>query len=100
MDLALSIGGCTVTELHERLTSVELGLWAKYAAKKMLPWRRMELHLAQVALQVARLSGNTDASLDDFLFETPDEVELAPEDAAEFFGYSPRKPREGPVDGK
>lgn len=69
MDLALEMGA-TVEELSVRMSESELGMWARYAAKKSLPMRRMELYLAQVALCVARSAGAA-VSLRDFLFDAP-----------------------------
>ena len=60
----------------------------RYAAKRMLPQRRMELYLAQIALMVAQGAGARDVKLNDFLFDAdePEEIE-----AAEFFGFNPRQ---------
>lgn len=55
----------------------------------MLPMRRMELHLAQIALKIVQtMGGNHDAVLRDYLFDPVEEDESS---AEEFFGFSPRK---------
>jgi len=70
---------------------VEFYLWQRYASRRMLPWRRMELLLAQVSLIVSRvMGGNTDARLSDYLFDPPDEDDGDAGDAAEFFAFAPR----------
>jgi len=60
-----------------------------YAAKWMLPTRRLQMQMAQIAHVSAQVAGNK-AQLSDFLFDPVDE-EIEPEDAAEFFGFNPRK---------
>jgi hypothetical protein len=94
-ELALALGG-TVEELEDRMSGVEYGLWVRYAEQRILPWRRMEFYLAQLArLIAATMGGQTDATTRDFLF---DRAEDEPEDdddeedaAAKFFGFAPRK---------
>lgn len=54
----------------------------------MLPSRRVELYLAQIALVVAKTAGAKDVDLRDFLFD-PDE-ELTTDDVHEFFDFKPR----------
>lgn len=99
MDLALAFG-VPVSVLRRTLTESELGQWVRYARMPGMPWRRIELYLAQLALMVARgpLENAQTMTLKDFMFETeaerPDE-ELDGEDlvdaAREAFGYAPRK---------
>lgn len=90
MDLALSLGK-TVEELDTNLTVVEFNLWQRYAAARMLPWRRMELYLAQIALKIVQvMGGGSDVSLSDYLFDLEEEGEPV-EDAAAAFGFAPRK---------
>lgn len=71
--------------------------WQHYAARRMLPQRRLELYLAQIALWSAKAAGVANPSLTDFLFDPPDgadevdaEGEVSPEVAASFFGFTPR----------
>lgn len=68
MDLALELGR-TVEELSESMTERELRLWARYSRQKMLPARRLEVYLAQIALRVAWSAGADNLSLDDMLFD-------------------------------
>lgn len=64
MDLALELG-MTVGELKCRLTGAELADWLAYARKKLLPTRRLEHYLAQVAQMFAG------GSRDDYLIIDP-----------------------------
>ena len=92
MDLALALG-MTVQTLEQEMSAVEFGLWQRYAAERMLPWRRMELYLAQVAQIIARtVGGNKEAMLSDFVFDSMGEE--PEENAAAAFGFSPRKKKE------
>ena len=95
MDLALALGqpvGLLANSMSER----EFVRWQHYAAKRMLPWRRMECYLAQIAQIIARtMGGTTEVALSDFLFEAREaEVELDEEDYLEMakleFGFKPR----------
>ena len=58
----------------------------RYAAKKMLPQRRLELYLAQIGMWSARAAGAKDVTLQDFLFEIRDEGEPTVDEAEDFFG--------------
>jgi hypothetical protein len=85
MDLALHLG-MTVNELETKMSGVEFYLWQRYASVRMLPWRRMELHMAQLTRMVAvTMGGARDATLSDFLFDPEDETD----DPAVAFGYAP-----------
>lgn len=60
----------------------------------MLPSRRVELYLAQIAMQVAQLRGAQNVSLEDFMFDPGDaggEDEPTAEEEAAFFDFKPRK---------
>lgn len=63
-----------------------------YAARHMLPTRRLSLYLAQVAMVTAKSAGNKDLTLTDFLFSP---VEDDPEDdleaAIEYFDFNPQQ---------
>ena len=89
-DLALNLG-MSVAQI-KRMSEKELHRWQIYAARYMLPTRRMELHMAQIALWTARQAGAEDVTIHDFLFDPPEEV--SPEDAfandAEALGFAPR----------
>ena len=92
MDLALHLGR-TVDELEREMTGVEFVLWQRYASRRMLPWRRMELYLAQVAHTISVvMGGNAQSKLSDFLFDSLDAEDGADEDPVEFFAFAPRKP--------
>ena len=64
MDLALELH-MTVAELKQSMTEGEFVLWQHYARKKMLPARRLEMYLAQVAQVTAG------GSLRDFILDRP-----------------------------
>lgn len=62
----------SVATIRSTMTERELRLWMAYAAEKMLPTRRLEAYLAQIALVVARCVGSAeDISIADFLFDAP-----------------------------
>lgn len=95
MDMALHLG-MTEAGLRHAMTEQELRRWGWYAERRMLPMRRIELLLAQIALAVAKaMGGATDATLEDFLFdpepiggETDEDGDALPDadDIAAFFG--------------
>jgi hypothetical protein len=94
MDLCLALGR-TVGELEREMTEVEFGLWQKYAQRRTLPWRRMEMYLARLTqtVEASGMAGGSGAPLRDFLFLDPpdDSAEDGDaRDAAEFFAFSPR----------
>lgn len=64
MDLALELH-MTVEQLKASMTEGEFVMWQHYARKKMLPARRHELYMAQVAQVTA--GGRLDAFLFDRL---------------------------------
>ncbi len=92
MDLALNLG-IPLREV-KKLGEGEFTKWNLYAAKYMLPQRRVELYLAQIALWIARVNGVEDVRIEDFLFDPPAEP-LTAEDAfqndAELLGFAPTK---------
>jgi hypothetical protein len=69
--------------------------WQLYAQKRMLPQRRLELYLAQIAMMVAVHAGRmANAKLADFMFDPQpatdqDDGEASVEEAAAFFGFKP-----------
>lgn len=66
-------------------------LYRYYAARRMLPWQRLETHLAQISLLIARTMGGADkATLRDFLFE-PEVIENRVETIRKAIGFMPRK---------
>jgi hypothetical protein len=58
-----------------------------YAAKWMLPTRRLQMQLGQAALWSARAAGVSDVDLSDFLFDPVEDSE--DEDAETFFEFNP-----------
>jgi len=93
MTLALNLGK-TVADLERDMSGVEFDLWRRYASRNVLPWRKMELHLAQIAhIIAATMGGAKDKSLADYMFD-PEEEHHGPistdDEAAAFFGFSPR----------
>lgn len=65
--------GRPLHELEQTLPEWELVAWATYRAQKGgLPFRRLELMLAQIAVTQARTAGNKDLKLSDFLLRDAD----------------------------
>lgn len=91
-DLALALG-MTVADVESRMTAREFDLWQRYAIRRMLPWRRMELLLAQIARMVGITMGgvSNETPLTEFLFEGVDDEDDEDMTAEEFFGFAPRK---------
>ena len=92
-DLALHLG-MTAGQLSRSLTVREFGDWQRYAGTRMLPLRRIELYLAQIAYWIAGTGGAKDASLQDFMFDSigddagdGDGDDL--DQAIDFFGFAP-----------
>lgn len=103
MDLALAFGS-TVDELENRMTVPEWDLWRRYHARFGLPWRRIEMHLAQCALVTGLAGGIIDRTtpVSRFLLDpepirpvsevsgaAADAGEDAEDDAADAFGALP-----------
>lgn len=97
MDLALEL--CMPVEvLKHGTTERQIRQWSAYARRKMLPSRRIELYLAQIALLIAQTMGDGKRrfKLADFLFEpnVDDEADDMTEEEAlaaaiEAFGFKP-----------
>lgn len=62
----------------------------RFAARRMLPQRRIELYLAQIAMQVALGRGLKDLALSDFLFDPIDDDVPSADEARAFFKFSPK----------
>lgn len=98
MDLALHLG-MTAGGLKRVMSEREFQQWQGYAARRMLPGRRLELLLAQVSMLIAQtMGGAKNVALRDFMFEPreqePDnDGELSAEDVAAFFKATLVKPR-------
>jgi hypothetical protein len=97
MDIALELGR-PLSELG-RMSMHEMLQWQAYARRRLLPSRRVEFYLAQIALLIARtMGGATKATLADFLLAPPREELPADfdEDAhleqmVDAFQFKPRK---------
>lgn len=87
--------GVPAEHLAARMTEREFVAWQRYAARKMLPQRRLEVYLAQIAMLIAKtMGGHDDATLDDYLFDPADDAEPLDDDelvdeARDFFGFAP-----------
>ena len=96
MDLAAHLGG-SVESLARSMTEDELQRWAVYSTRHALPFRRLELLLAQLCMIVARTMGGVkDAKVADFMLKEPEDEELPTnvtrlEAARKAFGFAPRK---------
>jgi hypothetical protein len=77
-------------QLAASLPSRELALYQQYAIKRMLPGRRMEMHMAQICSVLAQVNGNKDVGTMDFLFDPEDDSIPDLEATKEFFGFNPR----------
>lgn len=84
--------GIPEEELAQRLTERSFVLYQAYAARKLLPARRVQLQLARIALTAAQVAGNADVELADFLFDPlPDAGDDVDLDAAKVhFQFNPR----------
>lgn len=92
MDLSLHLG-TPVETLARAMTEREFIRWQWYAEKKMLPWRRMELFMAQLAMFMDRMNGAQNKTLRDYLFDPVDDTE--PDDdleaAVNYFDFKPQR---------
>jgi hypothetical protein len=93
MELALHFG-MPADELSRRMTEAEFRKWQRYASRKALPFPRLEVLLAQVAMMVARMGGAKNVTVKDFMLQEPEEL---PDNvthidvARRAFGFNPRK---------
>lgn len=103
MDLALHLG-FTADGLKRAMTEREFGAWQVYARDRMLPWRRVELYLAQIAMYIATaMGGAKNGGLEQFMFDRKPEIdqaaqdddEMTAEDVAAFFGAELRRRAKG-----
>lgn len=51
----------------------DVHMYQRYTARRMFPGRRLELLLANLALLLARVNGAEHVTLEDFLFDPPDD---------------------------
>lgn len=104
MTLALHLG-MTADGLERSITERELGDWQQLAAEDMLPLKRIEMYLAQIAHTAARASGmkkrgGGELTLAEFLFEPVAVVEeaandITPADIVKQFGSRVYRKRRG-----
>jgi hypothetical protein len=95
MDLAMQLGG-SVDALSRSMTEAEFHRWARYARKFGMPFRRLELMLAQLTMVVARsMGGAKQATTADFMLKPVDDelpANVTRIDAARAaFGFNPRR---------
>lgn len=98
MDLALELRQPVDTLMRE-MTEREFWAWVRYAERKMLPQRRIELYLAQIAYLIAcTMGGAENVTLADYLFDpkTPEQqdAEISDEDVEELkmaIGFRPQR---------
>lgn len=65
--------------------------YGDYERRRGLPSRRIELHLAQIAMLIAKtMGGAKDATLKDFLFDPPEESADRLQALKAEIGFSPR----------
>lgn len=59
----------TVAKLRWSMSEREFRFWQAYRARKMLPARRLEVYLAQIASTIARTAGNATLTVEDFILK-------------------------------
>lgn len=91
LDLALQFGMPFET-LQRTMSERELRIWDRRARERGLPTQRIEWHLAQIAMVLARVFGSKDAKLKDFLIEPAREDEGL-DGLKSAFDFKPRKKR-------
>lgn len=73
MELALNLGFRTVEELETTMSIEEFALWQRFNSYNLLPIRRMEYYLAQIASMITyvnhSLGGGKPHGLKDFLLD-------------------------------
>lgn len=95
MNLALHLGG-SADVLARSMTEAELQRWSVYVRRHALPFRRLELLLAQVSMLIAStMGGAKNVKLKDYMLKELDEELPANvtriEDKRKAFGFNPRK---------
>jgi len=92
MQLALAAGRPDLGAFSRELTERDFQAWMRFASARGLPWYRIELHLAQIALMIVRVAGVENVELSDFMFDADKSVPADPlEEAMEALEFSPRK---------
>jgi hypothetical protein len=98
MELALNLGMTSET-MQRAMSEREFVSWQRYAAAHMLPLRRIEVYLAQIAMMIVKTMSSSAGSLTlgDFLLKPQEEVSDENKDriqvAREAFGFKPRPKR-------
>jgi len=97
MDLALHLGGSSES-LARSMTEAELQRWSVYVRRHALPFKRIELLLAQVSMLIAAtMGGAKNVKLKDYMLkELEDELPANVtriEDKRKAFGWNPHKKR-------
>jgi hypothetical protein len=91
MQLALAAGRPDLGAFSRGLTERDFQAWMRFASARGLPFHRLELYLAQIALMIVRVAG-VEADLSDFLFDFDKSAPADPlEEAMEALEFSPRK---------
>jgi hypothetical protein len=94
MELALHLGMTTQT-LGDSMLASELDQWANYASRYPLPYKRIEILLAQISLLIAKtMGGAKNVTVRDFMLREPEDMPsnvTRIEAARKAFGFNPRK---------
>ncbi len=91
IDLSFQLG-IPKHELVHRLPQRDYWMYMHYGAKRLLPWQRIETHLAQISMLIAKtMGGASKATLNDFLFNVEPTIADRVEAARNVFGFNPRK---------
>lgn len=73
MELAINMGR-PAEEMLRSMTEAELHRWARYAASHALPFKRLEIMLAQLASLIARtMGGAKSVTANDFMLKQPED---------------------------
>ena len=74
-----------------RMPEAEFLSWGQFAARRLLPWRRIELMLAQLTMYVAvTMGGAKNCKISDFLFDVDGHEEPTADEELAYFGFQPR----------
>lgn len=82
------------------MPEVEFRAWAQFAERRLLPQRRVELYLAQIAHTIAAYLGSRDSppKLSDFILKF-DAEDTPVEDLKAALGFTPRNRKDGKQPG-
>lgn len=95
MELALNMGR-PAEEMLRSMTEEELHRWARYAARNALPFKRLEIMLAQLSAIIAKtMGGAKNVTANDFMLHAPEDAlpnnVTRIEVARRAFNFKPRK---------